>query len=216
MSRTLKETKDNDVVVTSNGVRVRNNRRKNGKTAAIIALSILLGLSLIFGITAAFFSANQQASGNVTLGDPVNINITQGGTSVSALTFDGTAMPGTVYDQIIGISMPADTSDAVLRGKLTLTNDQGISSNVEATVNTTDWTLNEADGYYYYNGIARATETKDFVTQITVPTSLTNADANKVYAITVQVEAIQYANGAASEVWTQAPAEWLSSYGTGA
>ena len=60
------------------------------------------------------------------------------------------------------------------------------------------------------------TTTHDFVTSITVPTSLTNADANKTYTISIVVEAIQHANGAANEVWTTAPEDWLASYGQGA
>ena len=188
-------------------------RKSTGTTIAIVALSILLGLSVIFGVTAAFFTANQTASGNITLGDPVNINITQGGASVTALTFDGTAMPGTVYDQVIGISIPENSSNCVVRGKLTIANAQGTSTNVEAVTDAT-WTKGE-DDYYYYKGVLKSNDTAGFVNKLTVPTSLTNQDANKTYTITVQVEAIQFANGAASEVWTTAPAEWITAYGSG-
>lgn len=212
-----KKEERNDVVVATRTreARQRAAKKQKGKTAAIIALSILLGLSLIFGVTAAFFSANATAGGNVTLGDPVNINITQGGASVTALTFDGLAMPGTTYNQVIGVSMPENTSQSVIRGKLTITNAEGASENLVATVNTTDWALNDADGYYYYNGVLSATESKDFVTQITVPKTLTNVDANKTFTINVQIEAIQFANGAASEVWTTATTDWITSYGSG-
>lgn len=188
-------------------------RRTSGTTLAIIALSVLLGLSLIFGVTAAFFSANATAGGDITLGDPVNINITQGGAAVSTLTFDGKALPGTVYSQPIAVSMPADTSDAVIRGKLTITNSDSASVNVTAVTPDT-WQVGE-DDYYYYKGKLAAGENAEFVTSITVPKTLTNADANKTYALSVQIEAIQFANGAASEVWTTAPTDWVSSYGSG-
>ena len=188
-------------------------KQNSGSTIAIIALSILLGLSVIFGVTAAFFTASGSAAGNITLGDPVNVNITQGGASVTALTFDGTAMPGTVYDQVIGVSVPADSSDCVIRGKLTITNTDGSSVNVEATTDT-NWVKGE-DDYYYYNGILSANGTAGFVTKITVPKTLTNADANKTFALSIQIEAIQFANGAAAEVWTTAPAEWTTAYGSG-
>ncbi len=206
-----------EVVVSARtkSARQRAEKKRKNKTAAIIALSILLGLSLIFGITTAFFSANATAEGNVTLGDPVNINITQGGTSVTALEFAGNAMPGTTYTQVIGVSMPTGTSDSVIRGKLTITNAEGAAQNLAATVNTTDWTLNEDDGYYYFNGVMSAGQSKDFVNAITVPKELTNVDANKTFAITVQIEAIQFANGAASEVWTTAPTDWVTNYGSG-
>lgn len=212
-----KRDEKEDVIVSARtrGARERVARKRKSKTAAIIALSILLGLSLIFGVTAAFFSANNSAEGNITLGDPVNINITQGGASVTALTFTDTAYPGSTYDQVIGISMPASTSDAVVRGKITITNTEGAAQNLTATVNTTNWTLNEADGYYYYNGVMAAEQSQNFITAITVPKELTNVDANKTFTISVQVEALQFANGAASEVWTTAPEAWLTSYGSG-
>lgn len=191
-----------------------NNRKRGASTVAIVTLSVLLGLSLILGLTAAFFSANQSATGDITLGDPVNISITQGGTSVDALTFSGTAMPGTSYTQPIGISVPENTSQSVLRCKLTLLNTNNASQNVVATTST-DWELHD-DDYYYYNGTVSAGDTLEFCSEITVPKELTNDDANKVFTVTFQVEAIQYANGAASEVWTTAPEDWITTYGQGA
>jgi predicted ribosomally synthesized peptide with SipW-like signal peptide len=188
-------------------------RRSNGTTLAIVMLSILLGLSVIFGVTAAFFSANRTANGTITLGNPVDINITQGGATVTTLTFTGNAMPGTVYSQPIAVSLPAGTSDAVIRGKLTITNSDTASVNVTAET-ASGWTSGE-DGYYYYNGKMSAGESQDFVTSITVPKTLTNTDANKTYALSVQIEAIQFANGAAAEVWTTAPSSWVTSYGSG-
>lgn len=189
-------------------------RRKNsGSTIAIIALSILLGVSVIFGVTAAFFTANTTGTGNITLGNPVNINLTQGGASVSSLTFSGTAMPGTVYDQVIGVSVPADSSDCVVRGKLTIAAADGDITPVEAVTNAS-WTKGD-DDYYYYNGVLKSNDTSGFITSLTVPKTLTNTAANKTYTISVQIEAIQFANGAASEVWTTAPSDWTTSYGSG-
>ena len=188
-------------------------RNSSGRTIAIIALSILLGVSVIFGVTAAFFTANAGGTGNITLGNPVNINLTQGGASVSSLTFAGTAMPGTVYDQVIGVSVPADSSDCVVRGKLTIADADGATTPVEAVTNAS-WAKGD-DDYYYYNGILKSNDTAGFVTSLTVPKSLTNTAANKVYTISVQIEAIQFANGAASEVWTTAPSAWTTAYGSG-
>lgn len=189
---------------------VKAKKRISGTTVAIIALSVLLVASIAIGVTLAFFTADANVTGTITLGDPVNINITQGGSSVTSLTFDGTALPGKVYDQVIGVSVPQNTSTALLRAKLTISNTGGATVNVTAT--TVDaWTSAE-DGYYYYGGTASAGDAIDFVTAITVPTTLTNADANKVYTIDVIVEAIQQANGAARSVWTTAPSSWLDEY----
>ena len=185
-------------------------RRANASTIAIITLSVLLIATIGIGIALAFFTGNANVTGDITLGDPVTINITQGGASVSALTFSGKALPGTVYDQAIGISAPANTTDALVRAKLTITNADGASTAVTATT-ADSWQKGE-DDYYYYKGIAKANDAINFITKVTIPTELTNADANKSFTIAVVVEAIQEANGAARAVWTTAPASWLDTY----
>ena len=189
---------------------VRAKRRVKGSTIAIIVLSVLLLASIAVGVTLAYFTADANVAGNVTLGDPVNINITQGGSTVTSLTFGSDALPGQTYDQVIGVSVPADTSDALLRAKLTISNTDGATVNVEAT--TVDAWVEGDDGYYYYNGVASANASIDFVTAVTIPTTLTNEDANKTFNIDISVEAIQEANNAARSVWTTAPTEWLNTY----
>lgn len=191
----------------------KKQRRDLGAKIAIITLSILLVATLAIGVTGAFFGANTNATGDITLGNPVNINITQGGATATALTFAGTAVPGDVYTQKVGVSTPANTSECVVRAKLTITNNDGASTNVTADVADT-WVAGE-DDYYYYNGTLNAGDSADFVNSITIPKSLTNLDANKTYTVTVVVESIQFANGAASETWTTAPSTWTTAYGSG-
>lgn len=188
-------------------------RGMSGTTFAIIALSMLLVASVVLGLTGAFFTGSADVSGTITLGNPVTIGVTQGGASATTLTFSGSALPGTVYSQAIAISQPADTSDSVVRAKVTLTNTDSASVNVDVAT-ASGWTTGD-DGYYYYGGVFTAGTSHDFITSITVPTSLTNTDANKTYAVNVIVEAIQHANGAASQVWTTAPSEWKTTYGSG-
>lgn len=190
--------------------KIKAKRRISASTVAIIVLSILLIASIAVGVTLAYFSSSTAVAGNVTLGDPVNINITQGGASVTSLTFSNDALPGHVYDQVIGVSVPESTSDALLRAKLTISNTDGATINIEATT-VQAWVKGD-DEYYYYNGVASAGDAIDFVTAITIPTGLTNEDANKTFNIDVSVEAIQEANNAARAVWVTAPTEWLDTY----
>lgn len=189
---------------------IRAKRRINGSTIAIIVLSVMLVASIAVGVTLAYFSADAEVAGNITLGDPVNINITQGGSAVTSLTFSDNVLPGHVYDQVIGVSIPENTSNALLRAKLTISNTEGATLNVEAT--TVDAWVKADDEYYYYNGVASANDAIDFVTAVKIPTGLTNVDANKTFNIDIAVEAIQEANNAAREVWTTAPEEWLDTY----
>ena len=185
-------------------------RGVSGSTIAIIALSILLLTAIGIGITLAYFTSTTNVTGNITLGDPVTISITQGGASVSSLTFDGDALPGTVYSQSIGVQAPSEMTEALMRAKLTITNTDGATTNVEAST-TSDWQLGD-DQYHYYKGTVNADDKIDFISTITVPTSLTNADANKTYTIDVIVETIQQANNAANAVWNTAPSDWLETY----
>ena len=188
----------------------KQRRKVSGSTIAIVTLSILLIATIAIGITLAYFTASTTVTGNITLGDPVTISITQGGASASSLTFSGNALPGTVYDQSIGVLAPANMTEALMRAKLTITNADGATTNVDATT-TNDWT-DGADDYYYYNGSITSNQAIDFITKLTVPTSLTNEDANKTFNIDVIVETIQKANNAANNVWTTAPADWLATY----
>lgn len=185
-------------------------RKATASTIAIVTLSVLLIAAIAVGVALAFFTGSANVTGNITLGDPVNISITQGGASVSALTFTGKALPGTVYDQAIGVSAPANTTDALVRAKLTITDADGGTTPVEAK--TTDSWQQGTDEYYYYKGTLTANGKADFVTSLKIPTTLTNDDANKTYTISVVVEAIQKANNAANATWITAPEDWLTTY----
>ena len=185
-------------------------RRVSGSTIAIAVLAVLLVASIGIGVTLAYFTANATVTGNITLGDPVTISITQGGASATSLTFAGDALPGTVYDQAIGVLAPADMTEALMRAKLTITNADGATTTVTAT--TTDAWGEGNDDYYYYNGSVTANNSIEFITALTVPTTLTNEDANKTFNIDVVFETIQKANNAANSVWTTAPTDWLNTY----
>jgi len=101
-------------------------------------------------------------------------------------------------------------TEALMRAKLTITNADGATTTVDATT-TNSWVEGD-DDYYYYNGSVTANASIEFITSLTVPTSLTNADANKTFNIDVIVETIQKANNAANAVWTTAPTDWLETY----
>ena len=174
----------------------KTKRKLSTSTIAIIVLSILLVVSIVIGVTLAYFTATTEATGDITLGDPVTISLTQGGASVSALTFPGDALPGSVYDQEIGIKAPANMTEALMRAKLIITNTDGASVNVQADT-TSNW-QEGTDDYYYYKGSVNSNDSIAFITSIIVPTSLTNEDANKTFTVSVVVETIQKANNAAN------------------
>ena len=191
-------------------IKESSRKRLSGSTIAIIVLSILLLTSIGVGVALAYFTANANVTGNITLGNPVTISITQGGASAASLTFSNDALPGETYEQSIGVLAPAQMTEALMRAKLTISNEEAASTNIIGTT-TNDWVSGE-DGYYYYNGTVTANAAIDFVTSITVPTSLTNEDANKTFIVNVIVETIQQANNAANAVWTTAPEDWLETY----
>ncbi len=190
--------------------KTKRRKKVSGSSIAIAILSILLLAAIAIGITLAYFTATATVAGDITLGNPVTISITQGGASASSLSFPGDALPGTVYDQAIGVAAPAEMTEALMRAKLTITNTDGATTNVEATA-TESWIKGD-DGYHYYNGTVNANDTIDFITAVTVPTSLTNDDAKKTFNVDVVVETIQQANNAANAVWTTAPSDWIATY----
>ena len=143
-------------------IQKRKRRRISGSTIAIITLSILLIATITIGITLAYFTATATITGDITLGDPVTIEITQGGASATTLTFSDKALPGDVFDQPIGIAAPEAMTEALMRAKLTITNTDGATTNVEATT-TDEWILGD-DEYHYYNGSVISNENIDFVT----------------------------------------------------
>ena len=162
---TTKTVETGDHLQSSNEGRSKRRNGLSGVTFAIVALSLVLASAVVLGVTGAYFTGNQTVTGTITLGDPVSISITQGGSSVTTLTFNGNAMPGTVYDQAIAVSAPTATSDAVVRAKVELTNSDTATTNVTSTVNA-GWTTVQADGYYYYNGVLTAGTSIDFITSI--------------------------------------------------
>ena len=188
----------------------KTKKRLTGSSIAIIVLSVLLIASIGVGIALAYFTATTNVAGQITLGDPVTISITQGGASAASLTFSSDALPGDVYNQAIGVSAPATMTEALMRAKLIITNTDGASTNVTATT-TNDWVAG-TDDYYYYNGTVNANDSINFVTAITIPTTLTNADANKTFSVTVIVETVQKANNAVNSLWTTAPSTWVNTY----
>lgn len=190
--------------------KIKTRSRVSGSTVAIVILSILLIATIGVGVTLAYFTTTATVVGDITLGDPVTVLITQGGANVQSLTFEGKALPGTVYDQPIGISAPDNVSEALVRAKLTISDADGETTIVQAT--TTDSWQKGTDNYHYYKGTITSNGAADFVTAIKIPTDLTNADANRVFNINVVVEAIQQANNAANAVWTTAPEDWLNTY----
>ena len=68
-------------------IKEKTRARTSGSTIAIITLSVLLLAAIGVGVALAFFTANANVAGNITLGNPVTIGITQGGASATSLTF---------------------------------------------------------------------------------------------------------------------------------
>ncbi|MBE7076378.1 MAG: hypothetical protein E7374_00605 [Clostridiales bacterium] len=183
----------------------------SGSTVAIITLTILLLVSIGIGVALAYFSNTANVTGQVTLADPINISITQGGASVSSLEFAENVLPGQIFTQSIGVSAPQDTSTALVRAKVILTSSKGTDATVAEASTTASWKKG-TDDYYYYYGTLNENQNIDFISAITIPTSLGNEYANSTMTVQVIVEAIQQANNAVNTVWTTAPTDWINEY----
>jgi len=68
-----------DITMKGENMAITKQKRKiSSSTVAIVILSVLLIASIAIGITLAYFTASTTVTGNITLGNPVTISITQG------------------------------------------------------------------------------------------------------------------------------------------
>ncbi len=116
------------------------------------ALAILLAISIYLGATGWFFKTDNSYSTDLELGKTVTANISKNQASTVSLTLDGSYLAGEKLPQIISINNIDSESDIYLRAKIYIYSGDGLNLNMDI-VETSNWTYNENDGYYYYNDL---------------------------------------------------------------
>ena len=185
------------------------------QTIAIIVLSVLLAISVAVGGTMAWFADNDTATGTLTMGGPVNIDIyDQGATSETvkfALPANAEfAVPSSPVTMDTTVNIGATNIPVFLRAKITVqvsgstdttTVQNEFNNSLKTLANGKSWYL--VDGYYYYltaeasddTGVLKeatgGTEVEFLVGTFTLPKTWTNEVASATVTFNLEVQAIQ-------------------------
>ena len=148
----------------------------NKYTILIVILSVLLAISLIAGTTFAWFISTDVASRNITLGDPVELNIVDAtGTEIVGdghnlpITIAGSRlMPGMQINVLSRVKFTQSNTPAILRAKIevSITNATAtqqeidtLQAQLQQDVNgivvssgLLKWVYNASDEWWYFVG----------------------------------------------------------------
>ncbi len=162
---------------------------------AIIALVILLGVTLYLGISGWFYANVTKLESDVTLGQTLNLNITETGAKVASFTFPGSFLPGQKLDQNINITNSSE-NDMFVRAKAVIFDCSDQDMNLELGISE-HWTEN--GDYFYFDQPLLKSNKISLASYVRLrPDKYYNS--TKTYVFTIVVEAID-SNLSRSEVW---------------
>lgn len=114
---------------------------------AIVALTILLGVSLYLGLSGWFFGNTTKLESDLQLGQTVNISLSGSEAKAVSFTFPGSYLPGQQLEQFVNISNISD-KDLHVRAKAVIFDRSEGQMLAEVGVSS-HWTEN--GGYYYFD-----------------------------------------------------------------
>lgn len=150
---------------------------------AIVVLSLMLGLSIIYNFIGGFV-INSNTNSYLELGDNYTFKLSGLGTESEAFTVEGSTVLGTTTKQKIQIKLPNfEQNNLILRVKITF-----LGKNVQISGYDL-WT--QSDDYYIYNGEKTANQTIGFCEEIKIDDVPLKSDT--LYYLIVCVEYINEA-----------------------
>ena len=171
----------------------------------ILSAALIVTSSLLFS---EIFKQSYLFTGNIPLGTETIIRLDARGSFATAITYDGSNLPGTKVVQKIRVSLPLNSETVVMRAKIFASDEGGNVTNIVADT-AEIWLLK--DGYYYYNDVLEAGVTTTFTQKITLPTENDFFNPDKYYEIIVVVETLSYGGEVNfRKIWKNAPEEWLN------
>lgn len=196
---------------------MRHTKRKIFLLAMIISCIAIAAVG-----TLAYFTDRTTAHNVITSGN-VNIELHEWADTekTTAFTNQTGVMPGAAVTKLVEVENTGEAS-AWVRVKVNITvtvptsgNDDAADGDSPATTlancvdldyNTTDWTYNETDGYWYYHtALASGATTEPLFTTVTFDRAMRNAYQNAEVKIDVDAYAVQTANNGTS---AQTAAGW--------
>lgn len=187
----------------------------------LLILSLIVAcLAIIASGTLAYFTAEDTAHNVITSGG-VDITLEEwaedpdGGETLIPFENVTGVMPGAEVSKIVTVKNTG-ASDAWIRVKadVSITLAEGVTGEVDLSLlkidyNTEFWTLNEDDGYWYYNTYTKPGEvTEPLFTTVTFDVSMGNLYQNSSASVDVSAQAVQTANNGETVMEAQGwPAE---------
>ena len=127
--------------------------KENAVWIFIVALlSGLLAVSVYLGMSGWYFKSQQNVATDLQLGTTVQTGIKANEANAISLNLDGSYLPGEQLPQIIAIKNIDDEKDLYIRAKAFIESGANVTSRL-SLIQTSNWTYNSADGYFYYNNL---------------------------------------------------------------
>ncbi len=165
---------------------------------------ILICLGILTYGTLAYFTADSTAHNVITTGN-IDIQLLEWADEAKETPFpeDGVeyVMPGTEITKIVEVANTGANA-AYVRVKVTKDIQLSVDTDTEPDLglmildfDSTYWTYNAADGYYYYNeALAPGETTQALFASVTFDASMSNIYQNSTAAVDVVAYAVQVAN----------------------
>lgn len=179
-----------------------NSKKMNKSTVAVIVLALLLVLSLVLTATGAWFTDKAQVEDKgLAFGtlDIDSVTMTTAAKATNTIDTDNVSlMPGSTISGTATVTLKEGSAAAWLRYKITFSGEGAEyikGADGEAALSTE---------YVYVANAVEGGATSEIEISAKVPTSVQNAAQGKAVTITIEVEAIQQANTAATnsaDIW---------------
>ena len=164
----------------------------------VVFLSLLLVATIALFLRNPLLPTMPKSTGLTPLGTDLQLTISDNGSASQTLCFYGSYLPNQGVNQLIGVSLKANTQNAKLRAKAFMydENNNLIKINLETT---TEWTFGE-DEYYYYDGVLTPNLNVQFTKKIQTPFADAKLSSNNIYLIIVTFETLPE-NSNYQEIW---------------
>lgn len=178
------------------------NKSNFGWIFTCVILVVLLGVSLYLGASGWFFKYENTYTSDLVLGKTVTTSISKNQSTAVSMTFDGSFLPGERLPQIIGIKNAESDTGLYLRAKTYVYTGDNITIGMDI-VETINWTFNQDDGYYYYNGLLQPNADTSLCSHVIV--SMGNVfSGHKKYILTISFESLSE-NQSPVDIWEYNP-----------
>ena len=151
----------------------------------VIALSVLLAISVVLGLTGYYFSVSyRNFDSDLVVGESAVVPVKTNEATVISYTFDGGYLPEENIPQVIQVELKDLERDVFLRVKAAV-----FGGDEEFNFITTEHFIKEEDGYYYYDQVLTGGNKISFCNFIKFPLK-SNFEPNRKYVLSLVFETL--------------------------